>query len=155
MKTSSVSHHDQDKNSPASKCRTPSTFLYAENSRADGTLPIHEIHRCVASLTRIPRNHHEQVQVLRYNYLEKYNAHHDYFDNSLHRTSESTQKLVQGGKRIIDLRQFSGTYIWAVVEKPYFLDGIEDGNHQISDIRYDGLFSWYESPPREGKRDNL
>ena len=98
MKKSSVSHNDQDKNSPASKWRTSSsTFLYAERSRVDDTL--HEIDRRVASLTRIPRNHHEQVQVLRYNYLEKYNAHHDYFDNALYRTSESTQKLIQGGKR--------------------------------------------------------
>lgn len=96
MKSSGVSHNDQDKGSPASKWRTSSsTFLQWRPTEQ----LLNEIDRRVASLTRLPRDHQETAQVLRYNYLEKYNSHHDYFDSKIYRTSESTQRLIQGGRR--------------------------------------------------------
>eukprot|EP00814_Leptocylindrus_danicus_P000182 CAMPEP_0116031020 /NCGR_PEP_ID=MMETSP0321-20121206/17244_1 /TAXON_ID=163516 /ORGANISM="Leptocylindrus danicus var. danicus, Strain B650" /LENGTH=517 /DNA_ID=CAMNT_0003506023 /DNA_START=76 /DNA_END=1627 /DNA_ORIENTATION=+ len=96
MRNSGVSHNDQDKGSPASKWRTSSsTFLQLRPNEQI----LHEIDRRVASLTRIPRDHQEQAQVLRYNHLQKYNSHHDYFDNNLYRTSDTTQRLIQGGRR--------------------------------------------------------
>eukprot|EP00816_Leptocylindrus_hargravesii_P005610 CAMPEP_0196801952 /NCGR_PEP_ID=MMETSP1362-20130617/1713_1 /TAXON_ID=163516 /ORGANISM="Leptocylindrus danicus, Strain CCMP1856" /LENGTH=532 /DNA_ID=CAMNT_0042173143 /DNA_START=47 /DNA_END=1645 /DNA_ORIENTATION=- len=96
MRNSGVSHNDQDKGSPASKWRTSSsTFLQLRPNEQI----LHEIDRRVASLTRVPRDHQEQAQVLRYTHLQKYNSHHDYFDNNLYRTSDTTQRLIQGGRR--------------------------------------------------------
>mmetsp|Transcript_20430 Transcript_20430/g.26409 ORF Transcript_20430/g.26409 Transcript_20430/m.26409 type:complete len:507 (-) Transcript_20430:689-2209(-) len=98
MKSSTISHNDEDMKSPSSKWRTSSsTFLYPRKVIEDDVLL--DIDRRVASLTRIPLSHQEVAQVLKYNYLQKYNSHNDYFDNNLYKRNPDTQTLIQGGRR--------------------------------------------------------
>ena len=59
-------------------------------------LPVMQVSRLedrVAQLARIPVNHGEGVQVLRYEQSQKYNAHHDFFDPKRYATER------RGGER--------------------------------------------------------
>lgn len=86
---------DHDQGRPASDFRTSqSTFLSSE-----GDAILQDLEDRVASLTRIPRNHQEQVQVLRYGLGEKYDAHTDYFDPSLYQNSPETLEHIGYGRR--------------------------------------------------------
>ena len=58
-----------------------------------------EIDYRTASLVRIPRQHQEYAQVLRYGETELYRAHHDYFNPSLYSQDENTLRLIMNGKR--------------------------------------------------------
>ena len=96
MAYSGVSLMDKDKGRPASDWRTSqSTFLHA---RAD-TPTLYTIEQRTASLTRIPRQNQEDVQVLRYGHSEKYDAHHDFFNPALYQASPDTLKLTENGRR--------------------------------------------------------
>lgn len=95
IKYSSVTLKDADKGRAASDWRTSqSTFLSAQD---DPRLTAIEYR--TASLTRVPRNHQEYVQVLRYGHTEKYDAHHDYFDPSAYRADKNTLNLIENGKK--------------------------------------------------------
>ena len=95
MQYSGVSLMDKDKGKAASEWRTSQTAFL--NSVDDPTLT--DIDYRVASLTRIPRNHQEYVQVLRYGAGEKYDAHHDFFNKDLYRSDPNTLRLIENGKR--------------------------------------------------------
>ena len=96
MAYSGVSLMDKDKGRPASDWRTSqSTFLHA---RAD-TPTLYTIEQRTASLTRIPRQNQEDVQVLRYGQTEKYDAHHDFFNPALYQASPDTLRLIENGRR--------------------------------------------------------
>ena len=48
---------------------------------------LEKIDRRVQYLTRIPISHAEYIQVLRYNHMEHYSAHHDFFDPAAYASS--------------------------------------------------------------------
>ena len=95
MKYSEVSLMDQDVGRPASDFRTSqSTFLTATNDAL-----LLGIDNRTASLVRIPKTHQEHVQVLRYGYTEKYDAHCDYFDPSMYQNDPGTLETIENGAR--------------------------------------------------------
>ena len=95
MEYSGVSLKDVDKGKAASNWRTSqSTFL---SSRGDNIL--NAIDHRTASLSRVPKNHQEMVQVLRYVQTEKYDAHHDYFDPKDYQRDPQTLSLIENGKK--------------------------------------------------------
>eukprot|EP00545_Synedropsis_sp_CCMP1620_P005314 CAMPEP_0119006658 /NCGR_PEP_ID=MMETSP1176-20130426/2442_1 /TAXON_ID=265551 /ORGANISM="Synedropsis recta cf, Strain CCMP1620" /LENGTH=445 /DNA_ID=CAMNT_0006958609 /DNA_START=73 /DNA_END=1407 /DNA_ORIENTATION=- len=94
MKYSGVSLMDKDKGRPASDFRTSqSTFLGPTYKGLAG------VDQRTASLVRIPITHQEHVQVLRYGYTEKYNAHMDYFDPAHYKNDPNTMKTIENGKK--------------------------------------------------------
>lgn len=96
MAYSGVSLMDKDKGRPATDWRTSqSTFLHARQD----TPVLYEIEQRTASLTRIPRQNQEDVQVLRYGSTEKYDAHHDFFNPELYQASPGTLQLIENGRR--------------------------------------------------------
>jgi prolyl 4-hydroxylase len=95
MQYSGVSLMDADAGRPSSDFRTSqSTFL---DSRYHPFLK--SIEGKTASLVRLPTNHQEAVQVLRYGNSEKYDAHHDYFEPSMYQNDAHTQELIGKGLR--------------------------------------------------------
>jgi prolyl 4-hydroxylase len=115
MAYSGVSLKDADVGKAASNWRTSqSTFLSAKND----PILIDVEHR-TASLTRVPRNHQEYVQVLRYGSTEKYDAHHDFFDPAHYQSDKNTLNLIEYGKK----NRFA-TVFW-------YLTDVEDGGHTI------------------------
>ena len=75
MAKSLVSHMDKDVGKPDEEFRTSTnTFL---SSAGDARLQA--IDRRVANMTRLPLNHQEFAQVLRYQKGQLYGAHHDYW----------------------------------------------------------------------------
>lgn len=115
MKYSSVTLKDADIGKAASDWRTSqSTFLSAKDDKI-----LEAIEHRTASLTRVPRNHQEYVQVLRYGESEKYDAHHDYFDPKAYRADKNTLNLIQNGKK----NRFA-TVFW-------YLTDVDEGGHTI------------------------
>jgi prolyl 4-hydroxylase len=114
MEYSSVSLMDKDKGRPASDFRTSqSAFLVAQDEI------MHALEDRTASLTRIPKNHQEYTQVLRYGYSEKYSAHLDWFDPELYQQDPQTQSLIDYGKR-----NRLATVFW-------YLSNVEKGGHTV------------------------
>lgn len=115
MKYSQVSLKDADKGRAASDWRTSqSTFLSAE-----GDPILRDIEYRTSSLTRVPVNHQEYVQVLRYGHTEKYDAHHDYFDPKAYMSDQRTLSLIENGKK-----NRYATVFW-------YLTDVEEGGHTI------------------------
>jgi prolyl 4-hydroxylase len=94
MEYSQVTLMDKDAGRPASDFRTSQTCFLRDR---DAILT--DIDYRTASLIRIPRDHQEDVQVLRYGLEEKYDSHHDFFDASLYQNDASTLALIKNGKR--------------------------------------------------------
>lgn len=95
MQYSGVTLMDKDKGRPASDFRTSqSAFLGGEPSKV-----IDRIDLRTASLVRIPQSHQEYVQVLRYGYTEKYNAHMDFFDPRSYKNDPQTMQMIENGKK--------------------------------------------------------
>jgi len=94
MQYSDVSLMDKDRDRSALDFRTSqSTFLGSYKPY------LKTIDARTASLVRIPIKHQEHVQVLRYRYTEKYNAHHDYFDPAHYQNDPGTLRTIAHGKR--------------------------------------------------------
>jgi len=51
----------------------------------------------VQMLTRIPITHAEHIQVLRYNQMEHYSAHHDFFDPADYANNKNIMNMIQNG----------------------------------------------------------
>lgn len=102
---------DKDKGRPASDFRTSQTTFLG---------PVDDIFVDIdyrtASLTRVPRNNQEHVQVLRYGVGEHYDSHHDYFgtniasatatcltdfiiDPQFYQSDKNTLRLIRNGNR--------------------------------------------------------
>lgn len=115
MQYSGVTLKDNDIGKAANNWRTSqSTFLSAKNDPI-----LTDIEHRTASLTRVPRNHQEYVQVLRYGFTEKYDAHHDFFDPAQYQSDPNTLNLIEYGKK----NRFA-TVFW-------YLTDVEDGGHTI------------------------
>jgi prolyl 4-hydroxylase len=122
MEYSEVALMDHDAGRPASDFRTSqTTFLDA------GRDPILiDIDYRTASLVRLPRNHQESVQVLRYGVTERYVSHHDYFDPTLYQNDPETLELIQNGRRNRMLTVF------------WYLSTVEEGGETVFP-RFHGL----------------
>jgi prolyl 4-hydroxylase len=91
---------DHDAGRPATDFRTSQTTFLDDDDDADHDDPtLIDIDYRTASLIRIPRNHQEPVQVLRYGINEKYSSHHDYFNPQLYQNDRNTLDMIQYGKR--------------------------------------------------------
>jgi prolyl 4-hydroxylase len=142
LQYSGVSLKDFDVGKAASNWRTSqSTFLAAQ-----GDPILMEIEHRTASLTRVPRNHQEYVQVLRYGHTEKYDAHHDYFDPEHYKSDPNTLRLIEHGKK----NRFA-TVFW-------YLTDVEDGGHTIfpraggrRELSYTDCSSGLKVKPQKGK----
>lgn len=95
LRYSDVVLMDKDAGRPASDFRTSQTTFLSAN---DDDILL-DIDYRTASLVRIPRNHQEPVQALRYGPGERYKAHVDFFDPSLYKQDQSTLKLIDHGRR--------------------------------------------------------
>ena len=95
MAYSDVVLMDHDAGRPASDFRTSQTTFLDANDDAILT----DIDYRTASLTRVPRNHQEPVQVLRYGISEKYSAHYDYFNPKSYQNDIDTLRLIRHGTR--------------------------------------------------------
>ena len=91
---SGVSLMDKDRGKAATEWRTSSTYFMASRGHA----PLREIDARVAALTKVPTDHQEYVQVLRYLEGQKYDAHHDYFDARLYSKDKGTLAMTRNGK---------------------------------------------------------
>lgn len=95
MAYSGVVLMDKDAGRAASDFRTSqSTFL---SSKRDEFLS--DIDHRTASLTRIPMEHQEHVQVLRYGLNEKYDSHTDFFDPKFYANDPGTLQTIGHGRR--------------------------------------------------------
>lgn len=94
MEYSGVVLMDKDQGRPASDFRTSQTTFVAAKDEV-----LKDIDYRTASLVRVPRNHQEHTQVLRYGLGEKYDSHHDYFDPKLYQNDANTLRFIQNGRR--------------------------------------------------------
>eukprot|EP00527_Entomoneis_sp_CCMP2396_P001295 CAMPEP_0198155066 /NCGR_PEP_ID=MMETSP1443-20131203/68941_1 /TAXON_ID=186043 /ORGANISM="Entomoneis sp., Strain CCMP2396" /LENGTH=501 /DNA_ID=CAMNT_0043821803 /DNA_START=180 /DNA_END=1685 /DNA_ORIENTATION=- len=96
MEYSDVVLMDHDEGRPASDFRT-SQSTYLQDFQDNNFLL--DINDRVASLTRIPRNHQENVQVLRYGLNEKYDHHTDFFPPEFYQNDPRTLERIAHGRR--------------------------------------------------------
>jgi prolyl 4-hydroxylase len=95
MEYSQVTLMDKDEGRPASDFRTSrSTFLEAGKD-----FVLNALENRTASLTRIPKNHQELTQILRYGHGEEYLAHLDWFDKRMYQNDKYTMELIEDGER--------------------------------------------------------
>jgi len=95
MAKSGVALKDADKGKAAKEFRTSSQYFLP--TTGDPTLE--KIDRRVSWLTRIPISHAEYIQVLKYNHLEHYSAHHDYFDPAAYASNQQMLRSVEHGAK--------------------------------------------------------
>jgi prolyl 4-hydroxylase len=114
MEYSEVTLMDKDVGRPASDFRTSQTgFLMGDDEM------LRDIDFRTASLVRVPVDHQEHVQVLRYGLKEKYDSHHDFFDAQLYKNDPSTLDLIKDGRR----NRFA-TVFW-------YLSDVEEGGETV------------------------
>lgn len=94
MAQSGVSLMDRDKGKPATEWRTSETTFLNEN-----TAEINEIDRRTSLLVRIPQNHQEPPQVLRYVLNARYDQHTDYFNPALYANDKRTMRMIANGRK--------------------------------------------------------
>src|SRR5690606_32117121 len=90
-----VSKHDSDSTKADSEWRISETYFLGSKDRP----VIQQIDERIADVTRVPQEHQESVQVLRYVQGGKYDAHHDYFDPSLYKNNPPTLEMLHHGER--------------------------------------------------------
>jgi prolyl 4-hydroxylase len=94
MAQSGVSLMDRDKGKPATEWRTSETTFLSEK-----TEEIAEIDQRTSQLVRIPKNHQEPPQVLRYVLNARYDQHTDYFNPDLYRNDKRTMRMIANGRK--------------------------------------------------------
>ena len=114
MMYSEVSLMDKDKGRSASDFRTSQSAFLVANDEI-----MHALEERTSSLVRIPKNHQEHTQVLRYGYQEKYLAHLDWFDPQLYQEDQHTLRLIEHGKK-----NRLATVFW-------YLSDVEGGGHTV------------------------
>lgn len=114
MEYSGVVLMDHDKDKKASDFRTSQTTFVGP---VDDTFV--DIDYRTASLVRIPRNHQEHVQVLRYGPSQYYQAHHDFFSPEFYQSDPATLRNIKNG-----LRNRLATVFW-------YLSDVEEGGETV------------------------
>jgi prolyl 4-hydroxylase len=94
MRSSEVSLMDKDKGKEATQFRTSETHFLS--SQGDAVLA--ELDQRVANLTKVPQNHQESLQVLKYKKGQRYDEHLDYWDPA-HYSDDSILRMTAGGFR--------------------------------------------------------
>lgn len=94
MEYSEVTLMDKDMGRPASDFRTSQTGFLQTNDEM-----LRDIDFRTASLVRVPVDHQEHIQILRYYEGQKYDSHHDYFDPQLYKNDPATLDLIKNGRR--------------------------------------------------------
>lgn len=95
MAKSGVALKDADKGKAAKEFRTSSQYFLP--TTRDPILEM--VDRRVMMLTRIPISHAEYIQVLKYNHMEHYSAHHDFFDPAAYATNAEMLASVEHGAK--------------------------------------------------------
>ena len=94
LKPSGVTHSDQHVGRPSTDWRTSTTYFLASKHPA-----VKNIDQRTAQLTKIPESHQEDVQVLRYEKTQKYDAHTDYFKVEGHLKKPAFLETLQYGHK--------------------------------------------------------
>lgn len=94
MSHSGVVLMDHDRGKKATDWRTSSTHFLSSY----GDVVLQSVDQRVADLTRQPVTHQEDVQVLRYDSAQRYDAHHDFFDRRLY-SDAGTLNMIENGRR--------------------------------------------------------
>jgi len=95
MAKSGVALKDADKGKAAKEFRTSSQYFLP--TTRDPVLE--RVDKRVMHLTRIPISHAEYIQVLRYNHMEHYSAHHDFFDPAAYASNAEMLASVEHGAK--------------------------------------------------------
>jgi len=95
MAKSGVALKDADKGKAAKEWRTSSQYFLP----TAGDRMLEKVDERVMFLTRIPISHAEYIQVLRYNHMEHYSAHHDFFDPAAYANNPETLASVEHGAK--------------------------------------------------------
>ena len=95
MAKSGVALKDADKGKAAKEFRTSSQFFLPT---VDDPI-LERVDARVQSLTRLPISHAEYIQVLRYQHMEHYSAHHDFFNPKEYANNPQMLREVEGGAR--------------------------------------------------------
>lgn len=93
LKPSTVALLDGHEDRAASDWRTSTTYFLSSSNHPK----LGEIDQRVADLTKVPVDHQEDVQVLRYEKTQKYDHHTDYFPAEFHKNSPDVLKLIDYG----------------------------------------------------------
>jgi len=95
MAKSGVALKDADKGKAAKEFRTSSQYFLPTTKDK----MLEKIDRRVSQLTRIPISHAEYIQVLKYEHLEHYSAHHDFFDPAAYASNKEMLASVEHGAK--------------------------------------------------------
>ena len=95
MAKSGVALKDVDRGKAAKEFRTSSQYFLPTTRDA----LLERVDKRVMELTRIPISHAEYIQVLRYNHLEHYSAHHDFFDPAAYASNAEMLASVEHGAK--------------------------------------------------------
>lgn len=95
MEKSGVALKDADKGKAAKEFRTSSQYFLP----TVGDPKLEVIDRRVQMLTRIPISHAEYIQVLKYQHLEHYSSHHDFFDPAAYASNPQMLASVEHGAK--------------------------------------------------------
>jgi len=95
LRKSPVALKDVDIGKQAKEWRTSSQYFLPTSGDAN----LESLDQRVQALTRIPITHAEYIQVLRYNKLEHYSAHHDYFNPSEYASNKQMLADIKHGAR--------------------------------------------------------
>jgi len=95
LKKSGVALKDADRGKEAKEFRTSSQYFLG----TDGDARLEDIDARVQWLMRVPITHAEYIQVLRYEHMEHYSAHHDYFDPRDYAKDPRMQSETRGGAK--------------------------------------------------------
>lgn len=90
---SGVALQDGHENRPATDWRTSTTYWLDSSSHN----VVQDIDKRTADLVKVPLNHQESVQVLRYERTQHYDQHLDYFSAERHRNSPDVLKRIEYG----------------------------------------------------------
>lgn len=115
MKYSAVTLMDHDKGRADTDFRTSQTHFLGSADKPE----LQIIDQRTASLVRMPTNHQEHVQVLRYGHSQNYVTHHDYFHPDLYSKDKNTLALIENGKK-----NRMATVFW-------YLNDVPKGGHTV------------------------
>ena len=138
MAQSKVALMDKDVGKADVEFRTSSTYFLPSQ-----TDTLREVDDRVASLTRVPRQHQEYVQVLRYGRSHHYGSHHDFWDPIFYQSDEWLA-MSHGG-----FQNRLATVFWYMSDVPL---GKKDGRAQPTSKRATLLTRHLRSNPQAVKR---
>ncbi|KAK1933692.1 putative prolyl 4-hydroxylase 3 [Phytophthora citrophthora] len=95
LKPSTVTLMDGHENRASTDWRTSTTYFLSSTKHPK----LDEIDQRVADLTKVPIDHQEDVQVLRYEETQKYDHHTDYFPVEHHKNSPQVLESIHHGYR--------------------------------------------------------